>query len=793
MATLYYYNFKNYYYPSTKRFSDLSGYQPYLVYSESGNNLNFYENDGVNAEIKAGRSGNPYYDKANYIIYSRDNISITSRWYVIEATKNASGQYNLQLHRDLPVDYYDEWTQSDCFIEKATLPENSPFIYNQEDITTNQIKTNEIPLKDSTKMAWICGFLDKKYSGSTEPIKFKSEVKADSTIHTYDFYNQNIPLPLGAFKTTDTYLYVYTYNPYNGNYTKWQISDSWATDFKATDDDISRLGLTTSIATCNTSGIENFKSVLSSKRAEILSNTKQYKTLYGVHADSPYVQDLINDSGKIFEESSNVYYKLERVTPVTTSLQAQSIKITEDKAGQYMYTYLNNIINSIKTGGGNAVYEIDNIGQGYIPVWTRVYDGEYTVSIPKYGERLTNRSGPFDMFCIPYSDEFEINVTNVTNGKIQCNKQFAMTLAQAIGTELGSGEQKFLFDLQLLPFCPFSSVPKFVGDVLTFSDQPSARYTVVNDKDSKPIYYLFWSNVSSGTFNITDYQFNVDNKKLSNQVDMMRLVSPNFSSQFEFSPAKNNGISYFNVDFTYLPYSSYIHVNPDFKGLYKEDYNDSRGLIFQGDFSVMYLSDAWEAYQTSNKNYLEVFNRDVQNLETNYKYQHIQSGISSVVSAITSGLAVGGLVNGGAGIGTGLASAVGGVADMSIQQALHNEQLDYKRDMFGYQLDNIKALPNSIAKSTAYTENNKIFPILEYYTCTDEEKEAVAKKIAFNGMSVGVIDKPIRYIGNNWSYKDIQDKGYIKCKLIKLEGTQANDFHLVNMLGDELNKGVYTK
>ena len=113
--------------------------------------------------------------------------------------------------------------------------------------------------------------------------------------------------------------------------------------------------------------------------------------------------------------------------------------------------------------------------------------------------------------------------------------------------------------------------------------------------------------------------------------------------------------------------------------------------------------------------------------------------------------------------------------------------------MFGQQLDNIKALPNSIAKTTAYTENNKIFPILEYYTCTDEEKQAVANKIAYNSMTVGIIAKPINYIGNSWSYGDIQDKGYIKCKLIKLEGTRANDFHMVNMLGEELNKGVYTK
>ena len=280
---------------------------------------------------------------------------------------------------------------------------------------------------------------------------------------------------------------------------------------------------------------------------------------------------------------------------------------------------------------------------------------------------------------------------------------------------------------------------------------------------------------------------------MSNQVDMMRLVSPNFASQFEFNPARNDGVSYFNVDYTYLPLGSYIHVNPDFKGLYGKDFNDARGLICQGDFSIMYLNDAWKSYQTQNKNYLEIFNREVSNLETNYKYQRISSIAGVLGSSVATGALVGGAGGVGAGAAAGAASLGGGIADLVIQQQLHNEQLDYKRDMFGYQLDNIKALPHSIAKTTAYTENNKIFPILEYYTCTDEEKEAVANKIAYNSMTLGIIAKPINYIGNSWSYGDIADKGYIKAKLIHFDDPEADDFHLVNSLGEELNMGVYTK
>lgn len=110
--------------------------------------------------------------------------------------------------------------------------------------------------------------------------------------------------------------------------------------------------------------------------------------------------------------------------------------------------------------------------------------------------------------------------------------------------------------------------------------------------------YIFWSSSSSGTFDITDVTLQTDNLKMSNECDMYRLVSPNFNGQFEFNLSKNGGtVNYFNVDYTYLPYSSYIHINPQFSNLYGQDFDDARGLICQGDFSIMYLSDAWEQYQ----------------------------------------------------------------------------------------------------------------------------------------------------------------------------------------------------
>ena len=182
MGTLYCYKFNNYYNRQLKVLDSISDYSNYLVYQETGNNLNFNPNDSVNTVITIGRQDNPYNVIADYIIYSENNIDITSRWFIIESTRLRGNQYRLILRRDLVADFYYEWVSSDCFIEKAILPNDSPLIYNTEQISTNQIKKSEIQLKDSTQMAWIVGFLDKNVESKT--VKLDSVVIPDITVDT---------------------------------------------------------------------------------------------------------------------------------------------------------------------------------------------------------------------------------------------------------------------------------------------------------------------------------------------------------------------------------------------------------------------------------------------------------------------------------------------------------------------------------------------------------------------------------------------------------------------------------
>lgn len=129
-----------------------------------------------------------------------------------------------------------------------------------------------------------------------------------------------------------------------------------------------------------------------------------------------------------------------------------------------------------------------------------------------------------------------------------------------------------------------------------------------------------------------------------------------------------------------------------------------------------------------------------------------------------------------------LASAVGGAADVQNNELLRNEAMSNQRDQFGYQLKNIQALPQGLMKTSSLTNNNKLYPFLEHYTSTAEEKHALENKITYNGMTIMRVGTPGDFIQD--------DNGtYIKGKLIRT--AIKDDSHLISEINAELNQGVY--
>ena len=790
MATLYLYSYNNYYNRRLKKEADISGYGT-PIYLETGDNLNFNPNDGVNTQFVAGRYGNPYNAKADYAIYSEDNTTITSRWFIIEQTRNLKGQYNLTLRRDLLADFKDNVYNADAFIEKATLTENNPLIFNDEAMTVNQIKTSETLLKDETGCPWIVGYYSTNADDTTGTIM---EVNLQEQIH----YDENIPgtfADWGYSKYTSEDMIgptkVFGYHLYAREVSGSEIVNTDRDLDYYIDAKIGRASTLTygdyiykPVNPYLTSEPKTANQIWSDFRSLGFSTLKQQFDQLVYTQSQTEVNTLLSYNNKIVRFGDGAggyeYYRL-TVTQTTDNF-------TKDITEGQLYTTLRNKFDTVYQFDDSAPHAAFSVY--YKGAHLRLYAEKLQVGAVKAKITTSNYTltdAPYGMFAIPYG-QVTIKNSGGSFTSVDITPETSYRVANEFAKKYaGSGT---LYDLQLLPYCPCRQI--ILPDGTLDINNNASLFSPITDEQNNTLGVIFTCPVSSFTFDIP-LNIPVVNKKMESQTDMYRLVSPNYNGQFEFSPAKNGGVHFINVDCTYLPYNPYLHLNPDFDLLYGQDFNDARGVILGGQFSLPIINDQFKTYEIQNKNYDSIFNREIQNMETNRKYQRIQEVVGAGVGALSSGVNAG-LLTGNifAGIGAGIASAAGGIADMAINDKLHNEALDYKKDMFGYQLDNIKALPYSISKTTAYTYNNKIFPIIEYYTCTEEEKKAFANKIAWNGMTVGVIDKIINYKDNTWSYKDITDKGYIKARLIRVEGID-DDTNLLNSLADEVFKGFYTK
>ena len=781
-------NYNNYFNRTYKRHNTLEQY----IDASEGHILgvdkpyNFSLNDGVTMEHVFNVTET---EEPNYLLLLEENQerTIVSRWFVIDWTKVRGNQYKGLLRRDLLADNYEKITTSPSFIEKGYVEPTDSAIFNKENMNFNQIKTRETLLKDDSKTAWIVGYIAKDHPALS-----------DKTFT----YNPDVDMTI------------------SGNFSDWEYA-SWCdgnthTTIKDSNiENIVRYVLrATKIREFQFSPISNssFNSLANDSWGVVSTGSKTAQQVLDDYTNSNWFGNIYWSTviEKIYQD--NPTYANSTVMSTLTSLVGKKVQFQDgiyefkivnidDTTGwKYwnsgnLYTYLyNTVVADLQELGGNisvvtrypVAYNL-NI-TNFIVTATKLdnVQGTYKYSIPQT-TRLLN-DAPYKMFCIPYyKDGKYVFQVNDTNHRYTLDKDIMLTWSFNIATELGNS----LYDLQILPYCPISNWRgnANVAGIFSIGKSENVDYTTLLDSNNKVVGVCSWCDVSSKE-QFLKYPIEIMNYKVENECDMYRLCSPNYASAFEFNPAKNDGVEGYNVRYTYKPYQPFINVAPKFNRLYGKDFKDNRGLILSGDFSLPIVKDAWINYQLQNKNYALAFDRQIENLESNYSWQKkmgIANAITGTIQGGVSGAMSGALVGGGVGavvggvLGTG-ASMVGGIMDVSMQQALHNEAIDYTKDNFGYQLQNIQALPNTLNKVSSIISVSKLFPFLEYYTCTNEEKEALENKLKFNGMTIGRIGKIKDYL-----QQDTQT--YVQGQLIRLEG--KFDTHIANEIANEFKKGWY--
>lgn len=818
---LYLLNYNNYYNRIIKREESVADYLPYLLGEPVLNIINWTPGNGLTTTQIIGSW---QYEQPNYVIAVNADGNIDSRWWVIDAQYIRLTQYKLTLRRDVVADYKSLILNAPIFVEKATLNNGDyPLILNREDMSFNQIKTREIPLYDKTGCPWVVGYIPRDAFKESTTINATVDLAADSVDYTlndlsqYPYYKnvnlnntdiQNIvqyqlPEELNMYTSLNAKVYK---NQFNTNLYDLELElthkifkNGTAKSFAINNPDshILNVGDGGYIHDANVQRAVKYNNnidlipVYEERRGQYPQTVYDFFTnlvqnnasaiynnaLTASGLDFATSYSILGEQGKtIYDTSTGLYYRL-KAKNYTNNLP----KNIRPQVGTALYNALKLMLSNTTGTPDNNTWLLGYYNlTGYYLEFEQI---QLSTSIIIDADRNHLADAPYDMFCLPYSDTFKYKSNGTT---YTANSLLAINLAQNIGLQSGSGN---IYDIQLLPYCPLNAAKDMTpGDVLDLGTQ---KVDQIKNGSGVTIGVLAWCTFSNFTFDIA-YKIDVENPKIEVNTDMYRLTSPNFNGQFEFNAALNGGVDSFNVDCTYKPFTPYIHINPNFKLLYGADYNDARGLICGGDFSLTQLTSAWANYEQQNKNYQNIFDRQIQNMEVTQsiqRQQEIWSAAAGAAGAAGTGAAAGMLVGGpiGAVVGgtfSGITSAVAGAADIALNDKLRNEAIDYTRDNFNFQLGNIKALPQSIARTTALTYNNKLVPILEYYTCTTEEKEILKQKLKFNGMRV----EKIYPNGINELLRP--QPTYIKGKLLRVESLAA-DYVILNAIASEIYQGVY--
>lgn len=160
--------------------------------------------------------------------------------------------------------------------------------------------------------------------------------------------------------------------------------------------------------------------------------------------------------------------------------------------------------------------------------------------------------------------------------------------------------------------------------------------------------------------------------------------------------------------------------------------------------------------------------------------------VSSTLGAFGSGFGVGALtVSPVAGAITGVASAAGGIADVALSEVKYRNNRQQAIDIHNYQLDNVKALPDTLTKVSSYNINNKYFPFIEEYTCTEEEVKAFIGYLRERNYKIGVVSTINDVLENGYN-----DYEYVKANVLRLPLIK-DDFHLASTIAEELETGAY--
>jgi len=805
LSNLYIFKYNTYFNRIVKKEDSLEDYgEPIFVLT----NANFNMADGIRTTHIMGKT--TYTGEGDYLIETDSEDNIKSRWFILDANFNRQGQWVIDLKRDVIAEHYDDIITSPAFIEKGFVNRKSKFIFNNENIVVNQIKQNQTTLRDESGVAWIVGYTSKSlgqktisYARQSSEYDIYAGTIAANTWQYWQYQNTNYSVLSSSKVSMEMAIYGSLVVP-------------WHAKINLTDKTYYHSGNNGDVSNCFTLNVRG-TDWSNNHYDQLVNKIWDFYNMNDVNAvasaastfPTNRLEDLMAYDNKVIQFSDGLYKC--RVFKSSSSEMEENVAAPNELLINSIYNGYYNWSQYTRPDKSNfRTYSVIGKIDNYRITMEKLSSETITVAFPTTKFKTTDSA--YDLFAIPFDTTrvFDEEQTFYFNS---LGKDDIMGIVNAITQGLGNTE---LYDIQLLPYCPIPSVPDlYRAGIYGYSgvniDNAGGAehyaYEYIKDSNNNNVSIIFFPTRSAFTTKVYHYMNAVEptgettiDFKVKDICNMYRLTGGNHANSFEFNPTRTGEITWFKVSATYIPFQPYIRLCPEFTSafggyLYGPWMEDSRGLILNGDFSLSQINDAWIDYQVQNKNYNNIFARQIQNMEVNRNIQKTQEWSQAIVGTLqgtATGAAAGGSVGGmygaiaGAAVGA-VGSAVGGGFDIANNERLYQENLAFTKDMFGYQLGNIKALPNSLDKVSAYNIDNLVFPVVEYYTCSDEEKDAVRTKLIYEGYTIGVVDVINKYIKPDSEL--VYPKGiFVKAQLLHLD---INDNHTTEDITRELMKGVY--
>lgn len=504
-------------------------------------------------------------------------------------------------------------------------------------------------------------------------------------------------------------------------------------------------------------------------------------------------RDFISEKWDILKNSNAIIRRAAHIDNFPNAKYKREFNLSEVKKNE---VYLRD-----RTyGNGWIVFYFDR-KESFATVIKMTYGNDsYTLNLNT--QAIANNDSVCRILVMPVDGSTDI--PNIEQNDFEMKLVERITHVYTVNESLGP-----LYDVQWVPYVPGEDIDGYISDTKHEVD-------LIKDSDSSVFRQLYWLTQSTDvlTYNrshwtsLTNPIIGMTNteQKTWNEEHKWRLTSPNYSSSFDFSIVNNNSDSDYSI-YIYIalkPINPFFYITPLTGGLYGSNFNDGRGLILSGDYSLPVTTDRWTEYKLQNKNYQEIFNRQIESLDLQNKYSNVKdienaigsaldfisSGPSGAIKGGITGLLAGGPIGAAIGAGVGkIGSQISSAVDLTeniintrYEQKIRYDAKDAAIDQFNYQIGNIQALPYSLSKIGAFVPTNKIYPMIEMYECTDAEKTNLENTRKYSGYDINEISTL-----NNFN------SGFVSGVILEFPNTLNINDNQALAINNELTKGVYIK